>query len=98
MSPSGAAGWAARRRVRLGAAVVALVALAPALAACSKPVGSTSVRDVAWVTTGRLGHAAGHGRDADRPGHAARRQQKVPVGSLPVGVGLHGRTTTGCSW
>ena len=38
---------------RVWIAVVVLVATAPALAACSKPVGgSTSAHDVAWVATG----------------------------------------------
>ncbi len=32
--------------------LLALAALVPLLAGCSNPVGSTSVRDVAWVTTG----------------------------------------------
>jgi hypothetical protein len=65
-------------------AAVALVSLAvtPALAACNAPVGSTSVRDVAWVTTDASVTRPGTGVT---PIDLATRQvgKKVPVGSLP---------------
>jgi hypothetical protein len=69
------------RRGRL-AALVALVLVAPALAACSSPVGSTSVRTVAWVTTGAS--VTLPGMDVT-PVDVTTRQvrPKVPVGSLP---------------
>jgi hyaluronoglucosaminidase len=59
-----------------------LVALVPALAACSKPVGSTSLHDVAWVTAGAS--VTLPGMDVT-PVNLARRHigAKVPVGSLP---------------
>ena len=61
---------------------LALVAVLPTLAACSKPVGSTSVRDVAWVTTGAS--VTQPGMDVT-PVNLARRHvgAGVPVGSLP---------------
>jgi hyaluronoglucosaminidase len=61
---------------------LALVAVLPTLAACSKPVGSTSVRDVAWVTTGAS--VTLPGMDV-APVNLARRHAgtSVPVGSLP---------------
>ena len=82
---------AGRRRVRRGAErevklrrviPLALVAVLPTLAACSKPVGSTSVRDVAWVTTGAS--VTQPGMDVT-PVNLARRHvgAGVPVGSLP---------------
>ncbi len=62
--------------------LLALVGLVPALAACSKPVGSTSVRHVAWVTTGAS--VTLPGMDVT-PVNLDRRHvgAKVPVGSLP---------------
>jgi YVTN family beta-propeller protein len=65
--------------------VLPALAVAPTLAACNAPVGSTSVRDVAWVSTGA---------SVTRPGMAvtpvdlATRRQgaKVPVGSLPAAL------------
>src|ERR1700729_4165250 len=78
------AAWArAERRVRRTVVpLVALVAVVPALAACSKPVGSTSVQDVAWVTTGAS--VTLPGMDVT-PVNVARRHvgAKVQVGSLP---------------
>lgn len=63
---------------------VALV-VTPALAACNAPVGSTSVRDVAWVTTGASVTLPGTGVT---PVDLATRRQgaKVPVGSLPAAL------------
>ena len=74
-----------RRAVRWRriAAGVLLSLLGPAaLAACGAPVGSTSVRDVAWVTTGAS--VTLPGMDVT-PVDLARHRQgtKVPVGSLP---------------
>jgi hyaluronoglucosaminidase len=69
--------------VKLRRAVpLALVAVLPTLAACSKPVGSTSVRDVAWVTTSAS--VALPGMDVT-PVNLARHRvgARVPVGSLP---------------
>ena len=62
--------------------LLALVGVVPALAACSKPVGSTSVRHVAWVTTGAS--VTLPGMDVT-PVNLDRRHigAKVPVGSLP---------------
>ena len=62
--------------------LLALVVVVPALAACSKPVGSTSVRHVAWVTTGAS--VTLPGMDVT-PVNLDRRHvgAKVPVGSLP---------------
>ena len=62
--------------------LLALAALVPALAACAKPVGSTSVHDVAWVTTGASVTLPG---TAVTPVGLARRHigTKVSVGSLP---------------
>jgi hyaluronoglucosaminidase len=67
---------------RRRAVAVTLVALIPALAACSKPVGSTAVHDVAWVTAGAS--VTLPGMDVT-PVNLARRHigAKVPVGSLP---------------
>jgi hypothetical protein len=63
-------------------AVLALAAMVPALAACSKPVGSASVRDVAWVATGAS--VTLPGVDVTPVALSARRvRPKVPVGSLP---------------
>ena len=62
--------------------LLALVGLVPVLAACSKPVGSTSGGDVAWVTTGASVTLPGMdvtAVDLDRRHIGA----KVPVGSLP---------------
>lgn len=58
------------------------LAVVPALAACNAPVGSTSVRDVAWVTTAASVTLPGTGVT---PVDLATRRQgaKVPVGSLP---------------
>ncbi|HEX3334018.1 MAG TPA: hypothetical protein VHS57_06735 [Acidimicrobiales bacterium] len=68
-------------RGRLGA-LLALVLVAPVLAACSNPVGSTSVRTLAWVTTG--GSVTLPGMDVTPVNLATRRvKPKVPVGSLP---------------
>lgn len=60
-------------------------ALALTLAACGGPVGSTSVRDVAWVTTGAS--VTLPGTDVT-PVDLARRhiEAKVPVGSLPAAL------------
>ena len=70
------------RRRRLGALALVVVALAPALAACSEPVGSTSVRDVAWVTAGAS--VTLPGTDVTPIDVATRHVgQKVSVGSLP---------------
>jgi hyaluronoglucosaminidase len=80
-----------RRRVRAGVsapvrrrwfALLALGALAPALTACSTPVGSASVHDVAWVTTGAS--VTLPGMDVT-PVTLSRRHigATVPVGSLP---------------
>jgi hypothetical protein len=67
-----------RRRLLL----LALVALVPALAACGTPVGSASVRDVAWVTTSASVTLPGTGVT---PVGLGRRHvgTKVSVGSLP---------------
>jgi YVTN family beta-propeller protein len=68
-------------------AAVALLALAvaPALAACNTPVGSTAVRDVAWVTTGAS--VTLPGMDVAPVDLTTRRQgAKVPVGSLPAAL------------
>jgi YVTN family beta-propeller protein len=74
-----------RHRAQIGAVVVALVALAPALAACSKPVGSTSVRDVAWVTLGAS--VTLPGTDVTPVDLATRHvREKVTVGSLPAAL------------
>lgn len=71
-----------RHRVQLGAFVVTLAALAPALAACSKPVGSTSVRDIAWVTVGAS--VTLPSSDVTPIDLATRHiREKVSVGSLP---------------
>lgn len=58
------------------------LAAAPALAACNSPVGSTAVRDVAWVTTGASVTLPGM---AVTPVDLVTRRPgaKVPVGSLP---------------
>lgn len=74
------------RRIRGGgrASVLALLALvvAPTLAACNTPVGSTAVRDVAWVTTSAS--VTLPGTDVTPVDLATRHQEaKVPVGSLP---------------
>lgn len=74
----------AEARRRGGVALLALV-LASALAACGAPVGSTSVRDVAWVATGASVTLPGTNLTAvdlatDRPA------AKVPVGSLPAAL------------
>ena len=72
------------RRRRLGALVVPVL-VAPALAACSSPVGSTSVRTVAWVATGAS--VTLPGMDVTPVNLATRRiQPKVPVGSLPAAL------------
>ena len=80
-----------RRRLRAGLSapvrrpwllLLALVALVPALAACDTPVGSTSVPDVAWVTTGAS--VTLPGTDVTPVGLARRHiESKVSVGSLP---------------
>ncbi len=78
-------------RGRTGRGVAAVLvgglgsALALALAACGSPVGSTSVRDVAWVTTGAS--VTLPGRDVT-PVDLARRHvgAPVPVGSLPAAL------------
>ncbi|HWF17549.1 MAG TPA: hypothetical protein VG244_15300, partial [Acidimicrobiales bacterium] len=67
--------------------VVALGALACALAfaACGSPVGSTSVRDVAWVTTGAS--VTLPGMDVTPVDLATRHiGARVPVGSLPAAL------------
>ena len=76
------AGLSARVRRRRWILFPALVALVPALAACAKPVGSTSVHDVAWVTTGAS--VTLPGMDVT-PVNLTRRHigAKVPVGSMP---------------
>jgi YVTN family beta-propeller protein len=66
----------------LAALVLVSLAVAPALAACNTPVGSTSVRNVAWVTTGASVTRPGTGvTPVDLATH--RQGAKVPVGSLP---------------
>ena len=68
--------------MRVVAVALLSLAVAPALAACNTPVGSTSVRDVAWVTTGAS--VTLPGMDVTPVDLATRRQApKVPVGSLP---------------
>ena len=68
-------------RGRTGA-LLALAAMVPALAACSKPVGSTSVRSVAWVTTGAS--VTLPGMDVTPVDLSTRHiRPEVPVGSLP---------------
>ena len=64
------------------AGLLALVALIPTLAACSNPVGSTSVHDVAWVATGASVTLPGMNVI---PVNLANRRVKpgVSVGSLP---------------
>jgi hyaluronoglucosaminidase len=71
------AGWR-----RVVAVALPALAVAPALAACNTPVGSASVRDVAWVATGASVTLPGM---AVSPVDLATRRQgaKVPVGSLP---------------
>jgi len=70
---------------RTAALVLALAAVAPALAACGGPVGSTSVRDVAWVASGGSVTQPGTGVT---PVQLARRhvEAAVPVGSLPTAL------------
>jgi YVTN family beta-propeller protein len=68
-------------------AIVVLLSLAagPAFAACNAPVGSTSVRDVAWVATGAS--VTLPGMSVTPVDLAARRAgAKVPVGSLPAAL------------
>jgi YVTN family beta-propeller protein len=67
---------------RVVAVVLLALAVAPVLAACNTPVGSASVRDVAWVATGASVTLPGM---AVTPVDLATRRQgaKVPVGSLP---------------
>jgi hyaluronoglucosaminidase len=62
--------------------LVALVALAPALAACSQPVSGASTQTVAWVATGASVTLPGSGVT---PVNLARRhvEGQVSVGSLP---------------
>ena len=75
-------GLTARVRRRSRVLLLALMAVVPALAACSKPVGSTSVHNVAWVTAGAS--VTLPGMDVT-PVNLAKRHigAKVPVGSLP---------------
>jgi hyaluronoglucosaminidase len=70
---------------RVPVLVLASLGVAPALAACNTPVGSTSVRDVAWVSTGASVTRPGTGVT---PVDLATRRQgaKVPVGSLPAAL------------
>jgi DNA-binding beta-propeller fold protein YncE len=69
------------------ALVVALTlgALASALAACGKPVGSATATDVAWVATGASVSLPGMGVT---PVNLGRRlvEAQVPVGSLPAAL------------
>jgi hyaluronoglucosaminidase len=76
------AGLSARVRRRRWILLPALVAVVPALAACAKPVGSTSVHNVAWVTTGAS--VTLPSMDVT-PVNLSRRHigAKVPVGSMP---------------
>ncbi len=68
-------------RARLGV-LLALALGAPALAACSTPVGSTPLHTVAWVTLGAS--VALPGTDVTPVDLATRRiGAKVPVGSQP---------------
>jgi hypothetical protein len=68
-------------RGRTGALLV-LAAVVPALAACSNPVGSTSVRSVAWVAT--EASVTLPGTDVTPVDLSTRHiGPKVPVGSLP---------------
>jgi hyaluronoglucosaminidase len=69
-----------RRRRSLG--FVALLAVVPALASCAKPVGSASVTDVAWVTTGASVTLPGQTVTPVDLG-ARRARTRVIVGSLP---------------
>ncbi|HVT42681.1 MAG TPA: hypothetical protein VHD39_06825, partial [Acidimicrobiales bacterium] len=69
-------GW---RRGVLG---LLLVALVPVLASCSKPVGSASVQDVAWVATGASVTLPGQTVTPVTLG-ASRVGAPVTVGSLP---------------
>ncbi len=67
---------------RRGAAVLALIVWVPALAACTRPVGSTTLHEVAWVTIG--GSVTLPGMDVTPVRLSARHVGgKVPVGSLP---------------
>jgi YVTN family beta-propeller protein len=67
------------------AALLVALGVTPALAACNTPVGSTAVRDVAWVTTAGSVTLPG---TAVTPVDLSRRRQgaKVPVGSLPAAL------------
>ena len=69
----------------MAAGVVLSLVAAPALAACNSPVGSTAVRDVAWVTTGASVTLPGM---ALTPVDLATRRPgaQVPVGSLPAAL------------
>ncbi len=71
-----------RATSRRAALLLALGTLVPLLAACSKPVGSTSVHNVAWVATGASVTLPGTGVT---PVTLATRHvaPKVTVGSLP---------------
>jgi YVTN family beta-propeller protein len=71
--------------MRVGAMVLGALAPALALAACGSPVGSTSVRAVAWVTTGAS--VTLPGMDVTPVDlHTHRLGAKVPVGSLPTAL------------
>ena len=74
----------------MAALILASLAVTPALAACNSPVGSTSVRDVAWVTTAASLTLPG---TALTPVDLATRRPgaKVPIGSLPAAWILHRR-------
>ena len=69
----------------MAALILASLAATPVLAACNSPVGSTSVRDVAWVTTAASVTLPGTGVT---PVDLATRRPgaKVPIGSLPAAL------------
>jgi len=60
-----------------------LVAVVPAVASCSTPVGSASVQDVAWVTTGASVTLPGETVTPVSVGAHRVRAAAVTVGSLP---------------
>jgi hypothetical protein len=64
------------------AVALTMAVLAPVLAACSNPVGSSAATDVAWVATGASVTEPGTGVT---PVHLGRRHigAQVPVGILP---------------
>lgn len=71
---------------RVGAVVLGALTSALALAACASPVGSTSVRDMAWVTTGAS--VTLPGMDVTPVDLTGRHHIRAPVavGSLPAAL------------